>query len=217
MKKKQRKKIKKTKEQPHPFHNFKERAKKPLIGVMLEQLDLVIFKPMSLFKKVAKEKEEYIFDYLFFMGILYAALSTISNIYVIRHTFGSIILPAVMFLFIFAWIFIILVPFIDATIMHIFVILFTKKHKPYLETLKASVYGLTPYFLLGWITFLGMQNLIWMIILLVYIVILKAIGISKLQNTGIAKAFAIVTVPIDLILVIILIIAATMTGIPLIQ
>ena len=201
----------------HPFHNFKERAKEPLIEVMLEQLDLIIFRPMSLFKKVAKEKEEYIFDYLFFMGILYAALSTIANIYVIRHTFGTILLPAVMFLFIFAWLFTVLLPFIDATIMHIFVMLFTKKHKPYLETLKSSIYGLTPFFLLGWITFLGkIQNLIWMLLLLTYIVILKSIGIHKLHKTGIAKAFAIVTIPIDIIMILILITAASISGFPLI-
>ncbi len=92
--------------------------------------------------------------------------------------------------------------FIGAGIIHIGVLIVGGK-KGYGQTLKALVYGGTPSYVLGWIPVVGMIAGIWALIV-------EILGIKELHEVSTGRAIIAVIIPIVIIAVIFMAIAATM-------
>ena len=92
--------------------------------------------------------------------------------------------------------------FIGAGIIHIGVLIVGGK-KGYGQTLKALVYGGTPSYVLGWIPVVGMIAGIWALIV-------EILGIKELHEVSTGRAIIAVIIPIVIIAVIFMVIAATM-------
>ncbi|MDD1652909.1 MAG: YIP1 family protein [Methanomicrobiales archaeon] len=75
---------------------------------------------------------------------------------------------------------------------HVFALLFGAK-KELRQTLKATMYASTPFFLLGWIPIVAVIGWIWYIVLLM-------LGLSEMQEMSIGEAALAVIVPIILVL-----------------
>jgi hypothetical protein len=76
---------------------------------------------------------------------------------------------------------------------HVFALLFGAK-KELRQTLKATMYASTPFFLLGWIPYIAVIGWLWYLILLV-------LGISEMQEMTVGEAAMAVVVPIILALI----------------
>jgi hypothetical protein len=174
-----------------------------LIETIIEKIKKVIFNPNEFFESVKAEAgiiEAFKFFvivslvYLVFTIILFFAtpsmlLSGLLSFGPFSGLLGGLSIP------IFIYIFSIVLIFVVAAIAHIVAMLLGGKGD-YSATYKALAYAATPYLLVGWIPFLG-------IFVNLYSLFLAIIGISKLHQVTLARAFAIVIIPVIILIVLI--------------
>jgi hypothetical protein len=85
--------------------------------------------------------------------------------------------------------------FVQALIIHAFVLLMGGT-KGATQTVKATMYACTPFFLLGWIPFVSIIAYIWSLVLLI-------IGIKENHQMELGNAVLVVIIPIVLVLILI--------------
>lgn len=83
--------------------------------------------------------------------------------------------------------------FLKGLFIHLFVILFGGKHEV-VRTIQVLMYAVTPYFLFGWIPYIGVIGIIWAVILCI-------IGLIILQDLKPWEAIAVVATPSILVLI----------------
>jgi hypothetical protein len=174
-----------------------------LIQTLLEKIKKVIFHPNEFFESVKTEAgimEAFKFFvivslvYLVFTIILFFAtpsmiVSGFLSFGPFSGLLGGVSIP------IFIYISLIVSIFVGAAIIHIVAMLLGGKGD-YSATYKALAYAATPSLLAGWIPFLG-------ILAGLYSLFLAIIGISKLHQVTLARAFVIVITPVIIFIVLI--------------
>jgi hypothetical protein len=134
---------------------------------------------------------------LAFAGALFGSMMGFRNLGMMMGA-GAGLGAAVIF-FVLFMIFVIIAAFIGGVILHIFVYLVGGR-KGIEQTIKAVMYGSTPWLLLGWIPFIGFIATIWSIVL-------EIIGIRQLQELPTGKAVLAVLIPVIIVVIIAIVLA----------
>ncbi|MCX9009495.1 MAG: YIP1 family protein [Candidatus Methanoperedens sp.] len=178
----------------------------------LEKVKGFLMEPSKTFDAVRDEPLEEAVKYYAIIAVIYSALFALMFAFVGSLTgsmmgFGSLgtmmgasvgIGAAVIF-FVMFLVFAIAGAFIGGVILHIFVYIVGGR-KGIAQTIKAGMYGSTPYLLLGWIPFIGFIAAIWSLVV-------EIVGIRQLHEltTGRAVlAFALLII-VGIILTILLV------------
>jgi hypothetical protein len=102
---------------------------------------------------------------------------------------GGIVLAGLVFIMVL--IFLVIFIFIGAAIIHLGALL-VGGAKTYSQSFKSLVYGLTPYYLFGWIPFVNFIGFIWALILVIF-------GMKELHEISTGKAVIAVLIPVIII------------------
>jgi hypothetical protein len=157
--------------------------KRGLMTVCSEQLNSFVLKPGKTFEANKKTKLADAVKYMLFFGIFFAVLNTLilAVVYPVIVTASGLIVAVVL-----SYILNILRSVVGGAWLHIWTYILSAR-KGVAQTLKVSIYGDTPYNVLGWIPFVNIIALVWSLVL-------KVLGLMKLQGIGRNRAVAAIVV-----------------------
>ena len=178
---------------------------------VFEKAKLVLTSPLKFFKKAKKEKGvRNAFIYYAVLSLTAVILGIISyylfapyynligKFFLIDLNRGKEALSfgTLIYFSLISWSWMLVVSFISAGFLHIWLKIFGGKGK-YEDTYKIYSYSMTPQFLLKWIPFIGLIAWIWGIFLLI-------VGTQEIHKMSRKKAMLIYLIPIALILIIVI-------------
>ncbi|MBI4018805.1 MAG: YIP1 family protein [Candidatus Aenigmarchaeota archaeon] len=172
---------------------------------LLERIKTVLTNPEKFFNSV--KREEALGQPVKYL-IITSLVSTIASIILINIAADMVSYNPTYQMFlggmgamaiVLLWILGILLSFVGAAVMHVFVYLFGGRNG-YTETYKATAYGSTAKNLFGWVPYIGFLAGL-------YSLYLTIKGLSVLQNISMGRAAAVILVPLLLALIIGFIIA----------
>ena len=161
-----------------------------------EKIKRVLSAPSGFFPAVKNESLQPAFVYYALLSLVYTIFVYVVNPGTYGRFFGG--LGAVIGIP-FWWIATLVLSFVFAGVIHIFVALLGGKNG-FANTYKAFIYGGTPAFLFGWIPFIGILFSFWSLYLDVK-------GLSALQNMSTGRASAAIILPFIIITVLTIILA----------
>ena len=165
--------------------------------------------PAGTFRESRGDNLATSFGYYIILVIIFSTLSTIVAALVgsAGMVFGlpgpiSAILPAFLFIYyiitsIVAWL-------VFGLWIHLWVYIL-KGRMGIIRTINAVYYGNTPFLLIGWIPFIGYIGIVWSFVLWI-------LGVRELQEISTGKAVAAVIIPVAIIVIIAVLIAAYFTA-----
>jgi len=162
---------------------------------ILEKITGFFFNPANAFDKVKEEKIKDAINYILYLLLFYAALTTITK--KLKSPISNISTFVVAFISGF------IVVLIWGVWLHLWLNLnYKEKTKEIAQTLKVAIYSITPSMILGWIPYLGLLTGLWSFFLDVE-------GLKQLQEISREKAINVVTIsaliPIIILVIIIFI------------
>ncbi|MFH1420702.1 MAG: YIP1 family protein [Candidatus Aenigmatarchaeota archaeon] len=145
----------------------------------------VMIKPAEFFSKLGGETLMDTLTYMLAICAIQLLIGVLTNL-------GYIAQFHLMVLY---WFSGILMIFIVAGLMHLFVMLLgiDREWNKYFLTLKVSVYAMTPFVLLGWIPIVSLIASVWLVYLMVK-------GISVFYQVKMTKAFLVAILPFALLI-----------------
>ncbi len=159
----------------------------------LEKIWMVLRRPSQLFPEIGLEEVKNSLIYYFILLIFFSAMYSIMTFAFLN--FGIIQIPELVgrpglqavFLNYCLQIFVVLIffggagIFVYAAWLHLWIYVFGGRES-YIETLKSTIYSLTPVFLFGWVPIVSLILWIWYLILQLF-------SISQLHRISLSHAF----------------------------
>jgi hypothetical protein len=166
---------------------------------LVEKIKKIIFNPNEFFESIKLEAGIMeAFKFFVIVALVYLVFTLILSFISISILFSGLfgvgsfsgLLPGIAGIGfpIFSYIAQLVAIFVEAAIIYFFAMLFGGKGD-YSATYKALAYAATPFLLAGWIPFLG-------IIAALYSFYLAIVGISKLHQVSMGRAFVILIIPV---------------------
>ena len=175
-----------------------------MITTLIEKVKGFLINPVDTFRQSKEEQPDTVFPYFVMLLLLHAALSAVLAALAIEilpmtgMITGGISGPVVVF-------FVSLVAgfagiLVFGAWLHLWVYIFGGRRGIW-QTMKAVMYGDTPFLLFGWIPFIGFVFVLWSLVL-------GILGIRELQETSSIKAILAVALAVMIPLILLLILAA---------
>ena len=160
-----------------------------------DELKGLLVQPVAAFQGL---KEKPIVAALGFFAVILLIFSVLSSIVDLNFTnpVGLVIGIIVGYIFLFV------ITFIGAAILHLFVYLVGGR-AGIEQTIKAVLYAFTPYGLIGWIPFVGLLGMLWSFVLTI-------LGIRELHDLSTGKAALAVILPFIIFLVLLMIVGVAL-------
>jgi len=182
----------------------------------IELVKGLLLSPAETFRKVRTADLGETLKYYLILVVIYTILSVIISLVAISSAWAMIaslfpalglsapavaglgvILVAIVLIFVH-----LLMLFIGGAWLHLWVWLLGGR-KGYMMTLKAVAYGDTPYFLIGWIPFIGIIGAVWSFALWI-------IGVKELHEISTGRAAAAVILAAVVVLILVILVAAAL-------
>ena len=182
----------------------------------IELVKGVLLSPTETFRKVRPADLGETLKYYLILVVIYTILSVIIILVALSSAWAviaalfpalgltapavaglGIILIAIILIFVH-----LLMLFIGGAWLHLWVWLLGGR-KGYMMTLKAVAYGDTPYFLIGWIPFIGIIGAVWSFALWI-------IGVKELHEISTGRAAAAVILAAVVVLILVILVAAAL-------
>lgn len=175
-----------------------------MFSTLIEKVKGFLTNPVDTFRESKEDGPDAVFPYFFVLLLLHAALSAvlaalaIENLPMTGMITGGLFGPVVVF-------FVSLVAgfagiLVFGAWLHLWVYIFGGRRGIW-QTMKAVMYGDTPFLLFGWIPFIGFVFVLWSLVL-------GIIGIRELQETSSIKAILAIALAVMIPLILLLILAA---------
>ena len=175
-----------------------------MFTTLIEKVKGFLTNPVDTFRQLKEEQPDTVFPYFIMLLLLHAALSAVLAALAIEILpmagliTGGLSGPVVVF-------FVSLVAgFVGILVfgawLHLWVYIFGGRRGIW-QTMKAVMYGDTPFLLFGWIPFIGFVFVLWSLVL-------GILGIRELQETSSIKAILAVALAVMIPLILLLIFAA---------
>ena len=175
-----------------------------MITTLIEKVKGFLTNPVDTFRQSNEDRPDAAFPYFAMLLLIHAALSAVLAALIIETLpmagmmSGGLSGPVAVFFVILVAGFVGILVF--SAWLHLWVYIFGGRRGIW-QTLKAVMYGGTPFLLFGWIPFIGFVFMLWSLVL-------GILGIRELQGISSLKAILAVALAVMIPLILLLILAA---------